>query len=81
MCINVGDVHQLVGHCLIPLNPWSRQICLAVNQILLNINNTHRQTDKHPVTFIKRIRETAQNCFKIFLNAKIIIQRTDKFAF
>ena len=22
MSINIGNVHQFIGHCLIPLNPW-----------------------------------------------------------
>ena len=22
MCIIIGDAHQLIGHCLIPLDPW-----------------------------------------------------------
>ena len=25
MCINIGDVNQLVGHCLIPLDSWEIQ--------------------------------------------------------
>ena len=26
MCIIIGDVHQFIGHCLIPLDPW-KNLC------------------------------------------------------
>ena len=26
LCIIIGDVNQFIGHCLIPLDPWTRYL-------------------------------------------------------
>ena len=32
LCIIIGDVHQFIGHCIIPLDPWTCRmyVCLSI---------------------------------------------------
>ena len=38
LCINIGDVHQLVGHCLIPLDP---KVFRELKETLKNLGGMH----------------------------------------
>ena len=38
MCNIIGDVHQFIGHCLIPLDPWAPYPCGYFNHIPIQIN-------------------------------------------
>ena len=42
MSIIIGDVHQFIGHCLIPLDPWIGP-------------NSFKQTKQEDLNFIKYI--------------------------
>ena len=34
MCIIIGDVHQFIGQCLIPLDPWFKMLCLGQKDLV-----------------------------------------------
>ena len=34
MCIIIGDVHQFIGQCLIPLDAWFKMLCLGQKDLV-----------------------------------------------
>ena len=48
MCIIIGNVHQFIGYCLIPLDPWvyrNRQgVKICIQKVYIHFRNCNAQS-------------------------------------
>ena len=64
MCIVIGDVHQFIGHCFIPLDPcFYRHYLLRINP---SKNNEYNFWSEVPVPVIRQFVQVYLLDFLIF---------------